>query len=222
MSLPNDVTYICPAADLPFMHLVRSLAAGLAIVLVLLCGCLVPDASLTAAVPATPTPAAGASSPATSPPGTGIFALTVDNIPAGSVLPKEYTCTGSSETPGISWTSVPSGTKSLVFILDDPDAPSGTFTHWLLYNIPTETSEIGPDQQNAKTFSDGTQVGMNSAGSRGYYPPCPPVGTTHRYFFRLYAVDVVISQPAADRAAIDRALDGHILGETQATAMFAR
>jgi len=146
----------------------------------------------------------------------------VDGIPDGSALPKEYTCTGSSLTPGISWTNVPQGTKGLVFILDDPDAPSGTFTHWLLYNIPVTTVGIDPDQPNGKVLSNGAQVGTNSAGSRGYYPPCPPVGTTHRYVFRLYAVDMAIAQPSADRASIDQALDGHMLGETQVTTTFTR
>lgn len=126
-------------------------------------------------------------------PAADTFTLTVDGVPAGSKLPQQYTCTGSSTTPGISWTNVPAGTKSLVFILDDPDAPSGTFTHRLLYNIPATALSIDPDQQNVKTLSGGTQVGTNTAGSRGYYPPCPPVGTTHRYTFRLYAVDMAIS-----------------------------
>jgi len=122
---------------------------------------------------------------------------------------------------------VPAGTKSLAVILDDPDAPSGTFTHWtfthwILYNIPATTLSIDSDQPNAKVLSDGTQVGTNTAGSRGYYPPCPPVGTTHRYLFRLYAVDMAISQPTADRASIDWALSGHTLGEAQVTTTFTR
>jgi Raf kinase inhibitor-like protein, YbhB/YbcL family len=189
------------------------------VILVLFCGCTgtSPSAPGTAAaLPATTVPTtAGA-------PAAGTFSLSVDGVPAGSSLPQIYTCTGASTTPGISWTNVPAGTKSLVFILDDPDAPSGTFTHWLLYNIPATTMSIDPDQPNAKVLSDGTQVGTNTAGSRGYYPPCPPAGSTHRYVFRLYAVDMAISQPAADRSSIDWALDGHTLGKAQVTTTFKR
>ncbi len=191
----------------------------LILLLVLLCGCTGTSPSepgVAVTPPETAAPAATGSQAA------GTFSLTVDGVPAGSALPATYACTGSSTTPGISWTNVPAGTKSLAFILDDPDAPSGTFTHWLLYNIPATTLSIDPDQPNAKVLSDGTQVGTNTAGSRGYYPPCPPVGKTHRYVFRLYAVDMTISQPTADRASIDWALDGHTLGKAEVTTTFKR
>jgi len=201
------------------MHPARVLLPCMVIACVLLCGCsgtgtppaVSPAATVTTAVPA----AAGTTA-------AGTFALTVDGVPAGSALPATYACTGASTTPGISWTNVPAGTKSLVFILDDPDAPSGTFTHWLLYNIPATALSIDPDQPNAKVLSDGVQVGTNTAGSRGYYPPCPPVGTTHRYVFRIYAVDMASSQPTADRASIDWALSGHTLGKAEVTTTFTR
>jgi len=189
------------------------------LILVFLCGCSGTAPSSSGSPDTTTATAAPA---ATGSPAPDTFTLTVDGVPAGSVLPQQYTCTGSSTTPGISWTNVPAGTKSLVFILDDPDAPSGMFTHWLLYNIPATALSIDPDQPNAKVLSDGTQVGTNTAGSRGYYPPCPPVGTTHRYVFRLYAVDMAISQPTADRSSIDWALDGHTLGKAQVTTTFTR
>jgi len=189
------------------------------LILVFLCGCSGTAPSSSGSPDTTTATAAPA---ATGSPAAGTFTLTVNGVPAGSVLPQQYTCTGSSTTPGISWTNVPAGTKSLVFILDDPDAPSGTFTHWLLYNIPATALSIDPDQPNAKVLSDGAQVGTNTAGSRGYYPPCPPVGTTHRYVFRLYAVDMAISQPTADRSSIDWALDGHTLGKAQVTTTFKR
>ncbi|MDD4484884.1 MAG: YbhB/YbcL family Raf kinase inhibitor-like protein [Methanoregula sp.] len=208
------------------MHIARGLLPGIVIACVLLCGCsgTAPSSSLSSS-PDTTT--ATAVPRVTGSPAAGTFSLTVDGVPAGSALPATYTCTGSSTTPGIAWTNVPAGTKSLAVILDDPDAPSGTFTHWtfthwILYNIPATTLSIDSDQPNAKVLSDGTQVGTNTAGSRGYYPPCPPVGTTHRYLFRLYAVDMAISQPTADRASIDWALSGHTLGEAQVTTTFTR
>lgn len=201
------------------MQIARGLLPCMLILMVFFCGCSGTAPSSSGSPDTTTATTAPA---ATGSPAAGTFSLTVDGVPAGSALPATYACTGSSTTPGISWTNVPAGTKSLAFILDDPDAPSGTFTHWLLYNIPATTLSIDPDQPNAKVLSDGTQAGTNTAGSRGYYPPCPPVGTTHRYVFRLYAVDMAISQPTADRASIDWALSGHTLGEAQVTTTFTR
>jgi Raf kinase inhibitor-like YbhB/YbcL family protein len=152
----------------------------------------------------------------------GTLSLHIDSLAPGASLPRDYTCTGTSESPDVSWDGLPPGTKSLVLILDDPDAPSGVFTHWLIYNIPPVTSGIGRAQSSQKVLENGAQQGDNSAGSRGYYPPCPPVGATHRYVFRLYALDAEISQPTADRASIDTALSGHILGKIEVVSSFRR
>ena len=145
----------------------------------------------------------------------GDFTLHVDSLTTGSALPEVYSCKGAGESPAVSWGGIPAGTKSLVLILEDPDAPSGTFTHWLVYNIPIDARSIPAGQTAQKVLSNGAQQGDTSAGSRGYYPPCPPVGTTHRYIFRLYAVDMDITQPTADRGSIDWALNGHTLAKTE-------
>jgi phosphatidylethanolamine-binding protein (PEBP) family uncharacterized protein len=108
------------------------------------------------------------------------FGLNVGSLAPGSVLPDVYSCKGASESPAVSWDGIPAGTKSLVLILEDPDAPSGRFTHWIVYNIPTNARTIPAGQTAQKVLANGAQQGDNSAGSRGYYPPCPPVGTTHR------------------------------------------
>jgi len=212
------VRYICPAGDIRFMKILRIFSPCLMVVFVLLCGCTAPD-----------TPPSGTNSlsinspiPTLIPAPSESFTLTVDSVTPGATLPQEFTCTGSSRTPGVSWVNVPSGTRCFVLILDDPDAPSGTFTHWLVYNIPPDTRSIDPAQPDVKVLSDGAQVGINSAGSRGYYPPCPPAGKRHRYIFRLYAADMVIAQPTADRASIDWALGGHTLGEAQVVTTFKR
>jgi Raf kinase inhibitor-like YbhB/YbcL family protein len=152
----------------------------------------------------------------------GAFTITVDSIAAGSVLPEVYTCNGASESPEVAWDGIPSGTKSLVLILDDPDAPNGRFTHWIVYNIPPVPGKLEQAQPNAKVLANGAQNGDTSAGSRGYYPPCPPIGTTHRYVFRLYAVDMDITQPTADRDSIDWALTGHTIAETKFSTTFKR
>jgi Raf kinase inhibitor-like YbhB/YbcL family protein len=148
--------------------------------------------------------------------------LQVSTIANGGALPDAYTCKGSGTSPPVSWDGIPPGTKSLVLILDDPDAPSGTFTHWIAYNIPPGKGSFAPAQPNAKVLENGAQQGDTSAGSRGYYPPCPPIGTTHHYVFRLYAVDMDITQPTADRDSIDWALTGHTVASTTLTTTFRR
>jgi len=150
------------------------------------------------------------------------FSLHIDSLASGSILPDHYTCKGSSESPAVSWEGIPDKTKSLVLILDDPDASGGTFTHWIVFNIPPEAGGLTQAQPNAKVLSDGAQQGDTSAGSRGYYPPCPPIGSTHRYVFRLYAVDMDITQPTANRDSIDWALTGHTIAKTEFVTSFRR
>ena len=172
-------------------------------------------------IPAAPSPVqSGTQTKSVSSPGE--FSIRVDSVDEGSVLPDVYSCKGSGESPEVAWDGIPAGTKSLVLILDDPDAPNGRFTHWIVYNIPPISGELGQGQPNAKVLANGAQQGDTSAGSRGYYPPCPPVGTTHRYVFRLYAVDMDITQPTADRDSIDWALTGHTISETKVTTTFKR
>jgi hypothetical protein len=172
--------------------------------MVLVAGCLAP----TPAPSVTPAP--------------GSLTLHIDSLNPGDPLPQVYSCTGSNESPEVSWENIPVGTKSLVLILEDPDAPRGTFTHWLVYNIPPESGELARGQPDANVLDDGAQQGNNSAGYPGYFPPCPPGGAQHRYIFHLYAVDMDILQPAADRASIDRALTGHTIGQTESLTTFRK
>ena len=148
--------------------------------------------------------------------------LTVDSLSPGAVLPEVYTCKGAGESPRVSWSSIPPGTKSLVLIVDDPDAPTGTFTHWLVYNIPPASGELTQGQSDAKVLSNEAQQGESSTGERGYKSPCPPIGSTHRYIFRLFALDMYLALPTADREAIDQALNGHTLAKTDFTTTFKR
>jgi Raf kinase inhibitor-like YbhB/YbcL family protein len=172
---------------------------------------------------ATPSPAATTTAPAQAPVTVpGVFSLHVDATDSGAVLPVAYTCKGAGESPELSWENAPQGTKSLVLIVDDPDAPKGTFTHWLLYNIPPQTRRIDRAQPNAKVLANGAQQGDTSTGSRGYFPPCPPIGPAHRYVFSLYAVDYDIGMPTADRDSIDWAMSGHVLGQATVTTTFKR
>jgi Raf kinase inhibitor-like YbhB/YbcL family protein len=152
----------------------------------------------------------------------GTLSLTVDTLSPGAALPDVYTCKGAGESPKVSWNGIPEGTKSLVLILDDPDAPTGTFTHWLVYNIPPGSGELAQGQPNSKVLSNEAQQGESSTGSRGYFPPCPPIGSTHRYIFHFYAADIYLALPTADRAAIDQALNGHALAKTEFITTFKR
>lgn len=172
------------------------------------------------AVTSQPTPSG--EQPAQSAGPSGTLNLAVDTLSPGAALPPLYTCTGEGKSPKVSWSGIPGGTKSLVLIVDDPDAPAGTFTHWLVYNIPPLSGELAPGQPNAKVLSNEAQQGESSTGERGYKPPCPPIGQTHRYIFRLYAADLYLTMPTADRAAITDALDGHILAKTEFTTTFKR
>jgi hypothetical protein len=189
------------------------------IIIVVLAGGCISSAPSSPVSPAPSKPAdQGASS--TAPP--GAFSIRAASLVPGSVLPDVYTCKGTSESPEVTWDGVPSGTKSLALILDDPDAPGGRFTHWLVFNIPPDSRGLSRAQPNAKVLANGAQQGEHSGGSRGYYPPCPPIGSSHRYVFRLYAVDMDITQPTADRESIDWALTGHTLAQAEFTTTFKR
>jgi Raf kinase inhibitor-like YbhB/YbcL family protein len=200
------------------MHFCRSLFLAAIIIIVVLAGGCISSAPSSPAAPAPSQPAdPGASY---TPP--GAFSIRAASLVPGSVLPDVYTCKGASESPEVSWDGVPAGTKSLALILDDPDAPGGRFTHWLVFNIPPDSRGLPRAQPNAKVLANGAQQGEHSGGSRGYYPPCPPIGSSHRYVFRLYAVDMDITQPTADRDSIDWALTGHTIAQTEFTTTFKR
>ena len=201
------------------MHFRRSVLLAVIITIVVLAGGCISSAPSSPVSPAPSQPAdQGASSTAPQ----GAFSIRAASLVPGSVLPDVYTCKGASESPEVTWDGVPAGTKSLALILDDPDAPGGRFTHWLVFNIPPDSRGLPRAQPNAKVLANGAQQGETSGGSRGYYPPCPPIGTSHRYVFRLYAVDMDITQPTADRESIDWALTDHTLAKTEFTTTFRR
>ncbi|HWS22741.1 MAG TPA: YbhB/YbcL family Raf kinase inhibitor-like protein [Methanoregula sp.] len=201
------------------MHFRRSVLLAVIITIVVLAGGCISSAPSSPVSPAPSQPAdQGASSTAPQ----GAFSIRAASLVPGSVLPDIYTCKGASESPEVTWDGVPAGTKSLALILDDPDAPGGRFTHWLVFNIPPDSRGLPRAQPNAKVLANGAQQGETSGGSRGYYPPCPPIGTSHRYVFRLYAVDMDITQPTADRDSIDWALTDHTIAKTEFTTTFKR
>ena len=141
----------------------------------------------------------------------------------GETIPKKHTCDGEDLSPALSWSGVPNGTRSLALIMDDPDAPMGTFVHWVLYDIPAELA--GLPEGVAKT---GTVAGIGVQGTSGfrkmgYGGPCPPRGSTHRYYFKLYALDTKLNlKEGASKADVEKAMKGHILAQGQVMGKYGR
>jgi len=138
----------------------------------------------------------------------------------GQPIPADYTCDGKNISPQLRWSGAPGNTQSLILIVDDPDAPSGVWTHWILFNLPTDTSELPEDF--AKSPSTAKQ-GTNDFKKPGYGGPCPPSGKAHRYFFRIFALDTTLNLPAgASRKEIDAAMAKHVLAMGQLMGTYQR
>jgi len=134
----------------------------------------------------------------------------------GANIPTKFTCSGADTSPPLSWTDVPVGTESLALILEDPDAPKGTFVHWVVYDIPASLN--GFDASEVQ----GTQ-GVNSLGKTAYMGPCPPPGAPHHYHFRLFALDTKLNLEGAVTAAVLRdAMKGHIKDSADEVGVFGR
>lgn len=149
------------------------------------------------------------------------FSLRSPGFPSGGVIPAEFTCEGANHSPSLTWSEKPVGTKSFALILDDPDAPGGVWNHWLLWNIPATTVHLDENFRPQGTICSGT----NDFGKAGYGGPCPPKGHgAHRYYFRLFALDIekFILPAGARRAELDRALRPHILATAEYMGRFER
>lgn len=140
----------------------------------------------------------------------------------GGQIPTKYTCDGQDLSPPLKWDCLPPGTQAVALICDDPDAPIGTFVHWVLYNLPAELHELPEGLRGEATLPDGSQQGISDFGRIGYGGPCPPSGT-HRYYFKVYALDAEVA-PGHDAGKADllRAMKGHILGEGQTMGKYRR
>jgi Raf kinase inhibitor-like YbhB/YbcL family protein len=135
--------------------------------------------------------------------------------PAGDI-PKRFTCDGPDVSPALSWGETPAGTQSISLIMDDPDAPAGTWVHWVLYELPASTRELPENLPKDRELNNGGRQGQNDFGRIGYGGPCPPRGRPHRYFFKLYALDAKTNLGAgATKADLERAMKGHILAQAE-------
>jgi Raf kinase inhibitor-like YbhB/YbcL family protein len=138
------------------------------------------------------------------------------------LIPAKYTCDGNDISPPLKWDAVPQGTKSIALICDDPDAPMGTFVHWVLFGLPPGTTELTENVPRDKVLQNGAKQGMTDFGRVGYGGPCPPSGT-HRYFFKLYALDTELKLDAgADKSRLLKAMEGHILAQGQLIGKYKR
>jgi Raf kinase inhibitor-like YbhB/YbcL family protein len=140
----------------------------------------------------------------------------------GGMIPKKYSCDGPNVSPPLEWESAPSGCKAFALICDDPDAPMGTWVHWVVYNIPARVNRLAEGISASKVLDDGTLQGINDFRKIGYGGPCPP-GGTHRYYFTIYALDAPLKlDSGATKSQLSRAMEGHILAQGQLMGKYKR
>jgi Raf kinase inhibitor-like YbhB/YbcL family protein len=140
----------------------------------------------------------------------------------GKSIPDEFSCKGRNISPALAWTGAPENTVSFALIMDDPDAPAGTFTHWVIYNIPAASKSLAQAVPPQPTFDDGAAQGKNSGNRQYYEGPCPPSGT-HHYVFRLYALDTRLElPPGATVDQVKKAMQGHILAQGELMGTFSK
>jgi hypothetical protein len=142
---------------------------------------------------------------------------------SGGIIPKQFTCDGADMSPALEWNDPPAATKSFALVADDPDAPVGTWVHWVLFNLPASARSLAQNIPKKEQMVDGSFQGRNDFGKIGYGGPCPPPGKPHRYFFKLYAVDTKLNlKPGANKKDVERAIQGHILAQGEWMGRYAR
>jgi Raf kinase inhibitor-like YbhB/YbcL family protein len=151
-----------------------------------------------------------------------IMKITSSAFAEGSNIPSKYTCDGQDISPPLEWKDAPEGTKSFALISDDPDAPVGTWVHWVAFNIPPNVTKLEENMKRDKEFKNGMRQGNNDWPKIGYGGPCPPSGI-HRYYFKLYALDTVLDiKPGATKEQLLKAMKGHVLAEAQLMGKYKR
>jgi Raf kinase inhibitor-like YbhB/YbcL family protein len=149
--------------------------------------------------------------------------LTSNAFQEGGAIPAKYTCDDKNVSPPLKWTGSPSGTKSLALIVDDPDAPVGTWVHWVVFDLPASTAELPEDLPKSQHLPGGAIQGINDFKHLGYGGPCPPQGKAHRYFFKIYALDALVGlKPGATKKDLETAMAKHILAQGQLMGTYKR
>jgi len=141
----------------------------------------------------------------------------------GDSIPEAYTCKGADKSPALEWSGIPAGAKSLALIVEDPDAPGGTFIHWVVYSISADRRGLPEDVAKDESVSGVGRQGTTGFGKVGYHGPCPPPGMPHHYHFRLYALDAEVDPGSSvDASKLEAAMQGHILGSGETVGLFQR
>ena len=150
------------------------------------------------------------------------FTLQSSAFQNGGSIPKKFTCEAADVSPELTWSGAPEKTQSFALIADDPDAPMGTWVHWVIYDLPPNTSKLPEGVPKQEQAANGAQ-GKNSSGKIGYGGPCPPPGKPHRYFFKLYALDSKLSlKPGARKPEVEAAMKGHVLAQAELMGKYGR
>ena len=150
------------------------------------------------------------------------FTLSSSAFDHEKLIPPKYTCDGENTSPPLEWANVPDKSKSFALICDDPDAPAQTWVHWIIYNIPADYRELSDSVKSGREIEAGIHQGTNSWGDISYGGPCPPSGT-HRYFFKLYALDSKLDlEGLVDEERLLKEMEGHILAQTQLMGKYSR
>jgi hypothetical protein len=154
---------------------------------------------------------------------TMILPITSTAFAEGQPIPAKYSCEGRNISPPLQWTNMPANTKSIALIADDPDAPVGTWVHWVLYDLPANATGLPEDVAKTQFISGNARQGLNSWPHLGYGGPCPPPGKPHRYFFKLYALDAMLGlKPGLTKKDLLKAMEGHVLAEGQLMGTYQR
>ena len=153
--------------------------------------------------------------------------LTSTAFSAGGNIPKEFTCDGADHSPPLAWSGAPDGTAAFALIMDDPDAPPGTWVHWVIYNIPKTNTGLEAGQDKTERLGSGAMQGavwgVQDFSRVGYHGPCPPPGKAHRYVFKLFALDTALTlAPKATKDQLLQSIKGHTLAETSLTGLYGR
>jgi Raf kinase inhibitor-like YbhB/YbcL family protein len=151
------------------------------------------------------------------------FSISSASFQNGKDIPKKFTCDGGDVSPALSWTDPPAGSKSFALIADDPDAPKGTWTHWVLYDLPATTTNLPEGVPKIGELPSGGRQGDTDFHKIGYGGPCPPPGKPHRYFFKLYALDTKLNlKVGASKQEVEQSMQDHILGKAELMGKYGR
>jgi Raf kinase inhibitor-like YbhB/YbcL family protein len=155
--------------------------------------------------------------------GTMSMQMTSAAFSAGEMIPKKFTCDGPDPSPQLAWGPPPARTQSFALVVDDPDAPAGTWVHWVMFDLPADARELPEGVAKQELLASGARQGRNDFGKIGYGGPCPPPGKPHRYFFKLYALDAKLGLKAgATKADVERAMRGHIQAQAELMGTYGR